>query len=176
MIEEINISPQSQPSQKVKASAEQPSFRPAFKDGQPWLNKLLANKTLVMVLGAVLIVGLGVLSGWLVSSRGAGSQNGSAGKAAQLNQGETPKKGEVYGQEDGNFTDYASGTIEEGGIDGEGTHKLIRQGGDSQTVYLFSSVLDLDAFIGRTVEIWGETFSAEKAGWLMDVGKLKVLD
>ena len=67
------------------------------------------------------------------------------------------------------------GNLESGGINGEGTHKLIRPGGDSQTVYLTSSVLDLNQFVGKKVKVWGQTFSAKKAGWLMDVGRVEVL-
>lgn len=72
------------------------------------------------------------------------------------------------------FKDSAEGKIEKGGIDGEGTHKLIRTGGPSQTVYLTSSVVDLDQFVGKNVKVWGETFAADKAGWLMDVGKVEL--
>jgi len=70
----------------------------------------------------------------------------------------------------------ATGVLKEGGVDGEGTHHLEREGGVSQNVYLTSSVLNLQQFVERKVQIWGETFTAQKAGWLMDVGKLKVLD
>ncbi len=66
--------------------------------------------------------------------------------------------------------------MEKGGLEGEGSHKLIRPGGDDQTVYLTSSIVDLDKFAGHKVKVWGETFSSQKAGWLMDVGKLKVLE
>jgi len=37
-------------------------------------------------------------------------------------------------------------------------------------------VIDLEKFVGRKVKVWGQTFAAQKAGWLMDVGKLKVLE
>lgn len=73
------------------------------------------------------------------------------------------------------FRDSAEGVIEKGGIDGEGTHKLIREGGPSQTAFLVSSVVDLDAYVGKKVKVWGETFDAKKASWLMDVGKIEVL-
>ncbi len=68
------------------------------------------------------------------------------------------------------------GTLEKGGIDGEGTHKLIREGGESQTAYLTSSIIDLDPLVGKKVQVWGETFKGQKAGWLMDVGRVKVLE
>ena len=85
------------------------------------------------------------------------------------------KVGDVFGAKDKSaFTDEAVGILEEGGIDGEGTHKLLRSGGISQTAYLTSSVIDLSEFIGFKITVWGETFSAQKAGWLMDVGRVKV--
>lgn len=58
----------------------------------------------------------------------------------------------------------------------EGSHKLLRSGGQSQTAYLTSSVVDLNQFLGKCVQVWGETFAAQKAGWLMDVGRVKILD
>lgn len=99
-----------------------------------------------------------------------------------LGKGEVPKvvtKGEVVGSTDTEtFKDKAVGILErnEGDTQIEGTHKLMREGGPSQTAYLISSVIDLDQFVGHKVEIWGETFYSEKVGWLMDVGRLKVLE
>lgn len=85
------------------------------------------------------------------------------------------KTGDVFGVQDENtFKDSAQGYLEAGGIDGEGSHKLIRPGGVSQTVYLTSSITDLDKFIGMDVKIWGETFKGQKAGWLMDVGRIEI--
>lgn len=75
-----------------------------------------------------------------------------------------------------NFKDSAEGTLEIGGINGEGTHKLIRDGGPSQTAYLVSSVIDLDSYAGKKVKVWGETFAAKKAAWLMDVGRIEILE
>jgi len=34
----------------------------------------------------------------------------------------------------------------------------------------------LDQFVGRKIQIWGETYKAQKAGWLMDVGRVKILE
>lgn len=84
--------------------------------------------------------------------------------------------GDEFGSKDEAFDSHAVGYVEEGGIDGEGSHKLLRPGGDSQTVYLTSSVTDLDLFVGMEVEIWGETFKGQKAGWFMDVGRVKVVN
>ncbi len=85
--------------------------------------------------------------------------------------------GKTYGAEDGKkFPDQSEGVIQKGGMDGEGTHHLVRPGGASQTVYLTSSVVDLDLFVGHKVLVQGETFSAQKAAWFMDVGSVKVLE
>jgi hypothetical protein len=39
-----------------------------------------------------------------------------------------------------------------------------------------SSVIDLDPFIDHKVKIWGDTFAAQKANWLMDVGRVEVVE
>jgi len=57
----------------------------------------------------------------------------------------------------------------------EGSHKLIREGGPSQTIYLTSSVIALDDYIGKEIEVCGETLHSKRVPWLMDVGKLKLL-
>lgn len=86
------------------------------------------------------------------------------------------KKGDVFGSNNTTFKDSAEGYLEAGGMDGEGSHKLLRPGGDSQTVYLTSSVTDLDKFVGMEVKINGETFKGQKVGWLMDVGRVEVIN
>ncbi|MDA1079396.1 MAG: hypothetical protein O2840_01755 [bacterium] len=91
--------------------------------------------------------------------------------------GDNVKNGDVFGSPDTDaFNDPATGYLEAGGINGEGSHKLLRPGGDSQTVYLTSSVTDLDKLTGMEVKVWGETFKAQRAGWLMDVGRVEVID
>jgi hypothetical protein len=42
-------------------------------------------------------------------------------------------------------------------------------------VYLTSSLVDLSQFVKRKIKVWGETQKAKVAGWLMDVGKVEVL-
>lgn len=127
------------------------------------------KKTFYAVL---IIIVSGVLSGFLLSKF---SQKAPGATLPGENK-ETTKAQKVVGSADAKtFRDSAEGILETGGIDSEGTHKLIRPGGESQTVYLTSSVLDLSQFIGRKVRVWGETNAAQKAGWLMDVGKMEVL-
>jgi len=72
------------------------------------------------------------------------------------------------------FKDSAEGILREGGIDGEGNFHLERSGGESQTAYLTSSTVDLSVYIGKKVKVWGQTFSGQKAGWLMDVGLVEI--
>ena len=122
----------------------------------------------------ILIIIAGIFSGYMLSS----FTQKTAGTSPGTSAGTSPSKGKVVvGSTDTKqFSDSAEGTLEVGGINGEGTHKLIRSGGESQTVYLTSSVLDLNQFVGRKVRVWGQTFAAKKAGWLMDVGRLETLD
>ena len=116
----------------------------------------------------VFLIVLGVGTGYLLSRVQGG----------ELSSGEKPsfvKTDKVVGSTDEKtFRDSAVGVIEKDGIDGEGTHKLIREGGPSQTAYLISSVIDLDEYIGKKVKAWGETVAAKKAAWLMDVGKIEL--
>jgi hypothetical protein len=72
------------------------------------------------------------------------------------------------------FKDSAVGVIQKGGTDGEGTNQLIRDGGPSQTVTLMSSVVDLDQYVGKKVKVYGQTMAAQKAAWLMDVGRVEL--
>lgn len=139
------------------------------------LNQFFAGEVFgvkkVILGGFLLIVLAGVGSGYLLAmSRGEG-ETLRAGKESRI------KKGMEVGLKDSEtFRDKAVGVIEKGGIEGEGSHKLIREGGPSQTAYLTSSIVNLDDFVGRKVEIWGETYKGQKAGWLMDVGRVKVLE
>jgi hypothetical protein len=131
----------------------------------------------IIVIFLVIII-LGVGSGYLLNSRlSAGSTLSLGGNNAL--QSSVPasglKVGDVIGNADEKtFKDKSTGVLEEGGINGEGSHRLLREGGPSQTVYLTSSVVDLDEFVGHKVTVWGETFAAQRAGWLMDVGRVKV--
>ena len=126
-----------------------------------------------MILVTLVIIALGVGSGYGLF-RWKGAPGGGVKKLKTQVTG-TAAVGETYGVEDPKaFTDSAEGELAKGGIDGEGSHHLVRPGGDSQNVYLTSSIIDLDQFVGRKVKIWGQTFQAQKAGWLMDVGRLEV--
>ncbi len=124
----------------------------------------------VPIIIIIAIIGLGVFSGLVLTSRQK-SQNQATSIANEENL--DPKIQESFAQ---TFKDQAEGTIEKNDdIDkyAQGTHKLIRPGGESQTAFLTSSVLDLDEFAGKHVKVYGETFGSKQVGWLMDVGKVE---
>lgn len=126
------------------------------------------QKFLVPGLVAAIIILGGVLVGYLLSQKGLGS----GGKQSAT----VSTEKEVGSLDTKTFKDTATGIIEAGGLNGDGTHKLIREGGPSQTAYLNSSVVDLDQFIGKKVQVWGETNKGQKASWLMDVGRIKIIE
>ena len=140
--------------------------------------RFTGNRYYWQVGGLALAVVLGILSGWVLArwrlSKPAGK--GGEGGAIQSEVKGNVKKGQLYGLNDKAFKDQAVGVLAKNDdANTEGTHKLLREGGPSQTVYLMSSALDLDNFAGRKIQVWGETFSSRKVAWLMDVGKVKVL-
>jgi len=124
---------------------------------------------------AVLVVGLGVFTGSKIPKFFNKKETIETGKSGLIPKDEIKKDAE-FGVKDPGQADTAIGVVEKGGIDGEGTHKLLREGGPSQNIYMTSSFLDLDSFAGMKIQIWGETMKAQKAGWLMDVLKIKVLE
>lgn len=128
---------------------------------------------------SILVVFLGVMTGFGAYQLNAKSGTGGKSSTANIQQVAegTVKAGDVFGIQDQDiFKDSAQGYLEEGGINGEGSHKLLREGGATQTVVLTSSVTDLSKFEGMEVKIMGETFKAQKAGWLMDVGRVEIVE
>lgn len=135
---------------------------------------------IIRTLLVVVVLALGVGSGYATHAFGPKSGNTAEGSMRDKKVNTSAMKvGDVFGVKDTSdeFTDTAEGILEKGGSKGgEGSHKLIRPGGDDQTAYLNSSVVDLDEFVGHKVKIWGKTFAAQKAGWLLDVGKVQILE
>ena len=142
------------------------------------------NQKVILISTLAIIVTLATASGfWLSRFFPGQGQNKSplfsSGQSAPLSadkisSADDLKVGQVYGNTNGNFKDSATGTIEQGGVNGEGTHTLIRSGGEDQKAALTSSIIDLDLFIGRQVEIQGETNDSRLAGWFLDVGSIKI--
>jgi hypothetical protein len=125
----------------------------------------------VILVASLLVVLAGVGTGWLLS--------GAKGESSSTQQPEgtsvTQTSTEAGVVDTSKYPDEAEGVLVEGGIEGEGTHHLEREGGPSKNVYLTSTVIDLQSFVGKKVHVWGETMSATAAGWLMDVGKIKAI-
>jgi hypothetical protein len=139
-----------------------------------------AKKCFVMpILLMVGIVG-GLLLGYTLAKKQlllAGADVPGGSLAQNPENAAAVKVGDVFGAVDEKtFTDQAEGVLQPGGIEGEGSHHIERGSNASQWVYVTSSVVDLDLFVGHKVSVWGQTNTGKKAGWLMDVGRLKVLE
>jgi hypothetical protein len=137
----------------------------------------MKNKSFIPVLVIFIVVAFaGFYSGAWLKAKNSGTIVSAKLAGIQADIPSTGVKvGDIFGSPDEkSFKDPAIGVIDKGGFNGEGTHKLVRAGGVSQTVYLTSSTIDLDALVGHQVTIWGQTFKGQKVGWLMDVGRAKV--
>lgn len=120
-----------------------------------------------------LFVVLGIGSGFIIAK----ATVSKAITGNEIKNSSQVQKGSTFGSNDTNvFKDTAEGVLKSGGIDGEGQYHLERKGGDSQNVYLTSSAVDLSLVKDRKVKIWGQTQKAQHAGWLMDVGRVEVLE
>jgi len=121
----------------------------------------------------VVIVALGIGTGLVASSvQKAKAQNHQAKSIEEEEL--SPEQQQSFSQ---TFRDEAEGIIEKNDdfdTYAQGPWKLIRTGGESQTAYLTSSVMDLDEYIGKKVKVYGETFGSGQVSWLMDVGKVEV--
>jgi hypothetical protein len=148
---------------------DQPAFTNNIKT--PISDKFSLTPTLIII--AVLVIISGVVSGYFLSKKGVSA---SSNKSSTTTQNVIQSANIVGSNDTKTFSDVATGKLDKGGINGEGTHHLIRPGGDSQTVYLISSIVDLDQFVGKQVEINGQTLKGRHSGWLMDVGRVKVLE
>ncbi|MGH7203972.1 MAG: hypothetical protein ACREHC_06010 [Candidatus Levyibacteriota bacterium] len=155
---------------KTSSAAQQPSEERQVMQSFKTQSKGVAGPTAFLILVLMLALGLGAGYGASVIS----AKTGTSVMPQALNPN-APVSGKTYGNGDPSvFKDTATGTLQNGGIDGEGAYHLVRSGGDSQNVYLTSSSVDLSQFIGKKIKVWGQTQEAQKAGWLMDVGKVEV--
>lgn len=132
-----------------------------------------SSANLIVILAVTVFLGVG--SGFFLAKTFPKSLLNNASPSPVSKNG--VEKGKVYGSNDtSTFKDATQGTLKDGGIDGEGQYHLERPGGSSQNVYLTSSLVDLSLFLNRKIKVWGQTQSAQKAGWLMDVGRVEVLE
>lgn len=121
------------------------------------------NTFLFLTIGILLMAFLGTFAGWGIytfsSKTPVTASEKKSADATPIAQTETP-------------TDApdAEGTLEVETSYGQGvTHKI----GD---VYLLSSLLDLDAFVGKDVKIWGSKITTEDTDkTVIDIGRIKEL-
>lgn len=120
-----------------------------------------------LILGiATLAVILGILTGYILSTK----NNGSGISPLSVGTAKTAQ------QDTRTFKDFAEGTIKvkpqpsDPQEYSEGTHLLMRD--NAVPVALTSSVVDLSQYEGKKVKVFGETQKALKEGWLMDVGRV----
>jgi hypothetical protein len=154
--------------QKANTSTNQqkPSIMHSFKEAG---SIVPMKKALVIV---ILLSVLGAGTGYALSRYSSSTGN----DVPILPKKNTVATGQTFGSDDTEtFKDTAEGVLKEGGIDGEGQYHLERPGGESQNVYMTSSTVDLSKFKGKKIKVWGQTQAAQKAGWLMDVGRVEVL-
>lgn len=157
------------------ANGKTPDSTPVMQSFKSSKNEPSGVKVLAVLLVMAL---LGVGTGYAVASftGSSSTKSGNEEKMANSVSPDNPKKGETYGNGDeAVFKDTAEGILKEGGIEGEGQYHLERPGGESQNVYMTSSSVDLSKFINMKIKVWGQTQTAQHAGWLMDVGKVQVL-
>ena len=139
----------------------------------PVMHKLETNssfpvKTVAIFVGIAL---LGVITGYGLTS----FQSSTGKRLIPVDVPNPALKGKTFGSNDTKtFKDTTEGVLKEGGIEGEGQYHLERPGGESQNVYLTSSIVDLSQFLGKKIKVWGQTQKAEHAGWLMDVGRVEI--
>ena len=129
-----------------------------------------SNMGLILGVGALLVIVVGVGSAWLISTK---LMSKSAATAKVPGSVVTSTSA---GMLDPSIKyDMATGMMVDGGISGEGTQHLDRDGIPAHFVYMTSSVVDLSSFVGKKVQVWGQTEASKKAGWLMDVSKVQVV-
>lgn len=145
--------------------------QPLVRDLNNSMSSIFTKNLFIFLIAAVI---LGAMSGFILSNRKTttGGNTLTSGSISSSSM----SRGAVVGSNDmKTFKDTATGSLKGGGINGEGQFHLVRPGGDSQNVYLVSSNVDLLKFIGKKIKVWGQTQTAQYAGWLMDVGRVEVL-
>lgn len=123
---------------------------------------------ILLVISAVSIVLLGSGLGLLISQKKSSKVEGTS--TEQLIQ--TDKQAGIKDCKG----DRAIGVLEKTSGKEQGTHKLIRDGGPSQTVYMVSSVVDLDGYVGKKMEVCGDTQKLQGVSWFMDVAQIKIVE
>lgn len=156
---------------QINENVQQPTEAPIMKK---FSTKPLAKVNTYLVLGTLAMIMAGVVTGYLLSDYSFAESGKS--EVSEVSRGVEVSKTEAGLEDESNLPDTAEGILIEGGIEGEGTYHLDRGVGEDKYVYLTSTVIDLQSFTDKKVKVWGETISGLHAGWLMDVGKIKVIE
>ncbi len=155
---------------KDKTAKEQLIQNPKISQNPENMNSIFTKNLFIFLIIAIV---LGAMTGYVLSNKKSGGNTLTSGTIDSSK----ISKGTIVGSDDTKlFKDTASGSLKGGGINGEGQFHLVRPGGESQNVYLTSSSVDLSKFVGKKIKVWGETQKAQYAGWLMDVGRVEVLE
>jgi len=133
-----------------------------------------SNKMPVMIGVAVVIVAVGLAVGFLVSSKKTTSKTAQIPATSKISV--TSTEAGVNDPTTIKDVTTATGPLATGGIKGEGQYHIDRPGGKTQTVYLNSTTVDMSTFVGKKVQVWGQTIAAQHAPWLMDVMKIKIVE
>jgi len=136
-----------------------------------------AKSSTLMVAAAIVVVALGVATGWFLSgTKGKNASTDTQKIAQKTDAAKTSSENEEGQLDEAVKYQDAEGKLVSGGIKGEGTHHIERDNNPSRYVYLTSTAIDLDKYIDKKVQIWGETISSVNAPWLMDVVKIKIVE
>lgn len=141
---------------------------PGTPESKVQKEKIMTKQTILIFIAVIL---LGIGTGFVFNLKKSSTVTVTSGTNVA-----TLPKGTVFGSDEKTFKDSAEGVLKKGGVNGEGAYHLERPGGASQNVYLTSSVLDLSQLVGRKIKVWGQTNSAQTAGWLMDVGRAQIIN
>lgn len=139
---------------------------------QKMMNPKKGNSLYLFTFLLVLSLGLGLGTGIVLAKKTATSGDSTVGVQTSKS---VQTSTEVGINDDSAFPDSATGILQEGGIRGEGTHHLDRSASHEQDAALSSTIINLDNFVGKKVEVKGQTISSKTSGWLMDVGKVKIV-
>ena len=122
----------------------------------------------------IVVIGSGILSGIIFSSKSKAANSTTIQSANEQNL--TPEQKQSFQVV---TRDQAEGVLEKNDkfeVTAQGQWKLIRPGGETQTAYLTSSFVDLDQYVGKKVKVYGETLGSDKVGWLMDIAKIEEIN
>jgi len=157
---------------KNKVMQESLIQNPKISEKVESMSSIFTKKLFIFLIVAAI---LGGITGYVLGS----NKSGNVGNSLTSGAVDSSKinKGTIVGSDDTRtFKDIATGALKSGGINGEGQYHLVRPGGDSQNVYLTSSSVDLSKFVNKKIKVWGQTQAAQYAGWLMDVGRVEVIE